>query len=77
METTTRRSEMASTEPNIDAAITVSIDPNDAYGIIEAVGGHRDERGQYVFPDDYATWVLSEATEYAIRALPTLVFDAM
>lgn len=57
--------------------LTVSIRPADAHAILEAVGAERDERGRWSFPDHSTFWVDSEAVEYAIKALPTMVFDAM
>lgn len=60
----------------------VELTEEQAIGIIEAVGGEREvifvgEPGQWVFPDDFRTWATDEAAQYAIDALPTIVFDAM
>lgn len=63
--------------PDPDETIAVHISPDLAMTMIEAVGGERDERGQFVFPDGSPFWLLSEATEYALKAMPTVVFDEM
>ena len=57
--------------------IVICIKPELALQMIEAVGGETDDDGRFVFPDDTSFWMIEEALDYALSAMPTVVFDAM
>jgi hypothetical protein len=57
--------------------IAICIDAKLALQMVEAVGGETDDDGRFIFPDDTSFWMLEEALDYALHAMPTIVFDAM
>jgi hypothetical protein len=62
---------------DIHSDIFVRLAPDIARAILEAVGAEQDERGRWLFPDDFTTWDATEASQYAVEALPTIVFDGL
>lgn len=52
--------------------ISIEIHSDDAVTLIELVGGEKDNRGRWVFPDGFTTWAVDEATQYAVNHISVL-----